>query len=80
MSTHLAQNKLQMFLIRIFFQTHIRIKVRNSISFGANHLLYELRLVRTHCNEQEMSIATTVLQTNSFYAHPEAILLSMLGE
>ena len=58
----------------------MEIKIKNSISYGAKHLLRELQLMRANCNEQEKSLTVPVLQTNSYYAHPEAILLSMLGK
>ena len=61
------------------FQTYVQIKLRNSISFGATHLLFELRCVRMHCTTNEQQILFDVLQNNAYFAHPEAVLLSMLG-
>ena len=36
-------------------------------------------VVRNHCDESEKKIVQKVVQDNGFYAHPEHIILAMLG-
>ena len=58
---------------------YIEIKKKNSISDGSRHRLFEVSAIRNHCDESEKNIVQKVVQDNGFYAHPEHIILAMLG-
>ena len=52
----------------------------NSISYSSRHLLFELKAIKEHCSQSEQKILLKVVQNNSFSAHPEHIILGMLGK
>lgn len=47
---------------------------------GPVHLLTEIQLIKEHCQERERKIAMKTAEFNDYFAHPEAILLSLLGK
>ena len=59
------------------FQVFTRIKYLSSIQWGAVHFFDLLKRARDYCTEDEFAAVAKTLQINSFFAHPENIILSM---
>ena len=61
------------------FQSYAAIKHRSSITDGPRHILDEVKAIRSTCTKTERDIALKSVNNNCYFAHPEAVLLGMLG-
>ena len=66
-------------LIKFSFQSYAAIKYRSSITDGPGHVLAEIKAIRENCTETEQRIALKSVNNNCYFAHPEAVLVAMLG-
>ena len=55
----------------------MKIKYLSTIQLGAVHFFDLLERSRDYCTEDELDAVAKTLQINSFFAHPENIILSM---
>ena len=64
------------YVTQVYFQVWSDVKVRHSIVDGPYHILTLLRLVRQQ-DEVVREIVTPYIQSGAWFAHPEAILVSL---
>ena len=57
----------------------IKVRLRNKIVEGPKHLLLYVQLVEKYCLEEEKAVVQPILQYNGYQAHPECVILSMVG-
>ncbi|CAH2109254.1 unnamed protein product [Euphydryas editha] len=70
---------LATFIIRVYFPIWFSIKLHSSCSYGSKHLFNVI--FRSRYLEQRLKkIIDIVIQRNAYFAHPENILLAMLGD
>ena len=64
----------------IEFQLHASIKLKPMIEDGAGHVLESLRLnTEVQLSPKERTAVMSKLRNNTYFGHPEAVILSMLG-
>ena len=68
------------FCMNVYFPSWFDIKFQNSISEGAKNYYAIMSRLMKFTNGETRNIALKTLERNSFYAHPENILLSMLSD
>ena len=66
------------YVTQVYFPVWFDVKVKHSIVDGPYHILTLLRLVRQQ-SEEVREIVTPYIQTGAWFAHPEAILVSLLS-
>ena len=66
------------YVAQVYFQVWFDIKVKHSIVNGPHHILTLLRLVRQQSQEVRDTV-TPYIQSGAWFAHPEAILVSLLA-
>ena len=66
------------FVSQVYFQIWFDIKVKHSIVDGPHHILTLLRLVRQQ-SEEVKDIVIPYVRLGAWFAHPEAILISLLS-
>ena len=66
------------FVCNVYFHMFFEIKVKHSILDGPNHVVNQLRLLRSQ-PLQVVKIVSPYIQTGAWFAHSEAILLSLLA-
>lgn len=54
------------------------IKKESSLVDGARHLLNEVKLIKQSCDKKTQTILLDVVDRNNYFAHPEAVLTTML--
>lgn len=64
----------------LYFQMHQDIKHREDIVFGAEHLFAEIRRINDNFKGVHRNLLLANVQINCYFAHPENLLLGMLGE
>ena len=68
------------FCIKVYFPSWLEIKLRNTISDGAKHFHAILNPISKFPDRPVRDKALESLERNSFFAHPENILISMLSD
>ena len=62
-------------------QVHAEIKLKPQLEHGPIHLFNELTYInRLQATTEEKNVLRKKLQNNSYYAHPEFVILASLGE
>ena len=56
------------------------IKFENTVTHGAKHLFNLISLIRENATAGEKKTAFKTIQDNAFFAHPENIIVAMIGE
>ena len=64
----------------VSLQVFAAIKYKKSITYGARHLFDQIWYTRQHCTKAEQKAVFRTIQINCFFAHPENIILAMLGK
>ena len=67
------------FCIKVDFPFWLDIKKNATISDGCVHYFNMIRKIATFSHQTIRKIGSSTMQRNSFFAHPENVLLSMLG-
>ena len=67
------------YLIYVWAEVFLTSRHQHSLSLGPRLLLLETILVRTHLTYPERTVVYKSLCTNGQFAHPEAVLLSLLS-
>jgi hypothetical protein len=70
---------LATFIMRVYVPMHLCIKARPSISDGAMHVMMQIELCR-YLRPDLLGIVHKVMSQNSYFAHPEAIMVAMLAD
>ena len=65
-------------MTQVYFQVWFEAKVKHSIVDGPHHIITLLRLVRQQ-SEEVREIVTPYIQSGAWFAHPEAMLVSLLA-
>ena len=68
------------FCVLVYFPSWFEIKCKNKITDGSRNLFIIVKRIKSVPDEKVAEIALSVIQNNAFFAHPENILLSMLGD
>jgi hypothetical protein len=55
------------------------IKLRHRLTDAPVHIYDQIRLTRENCQPEEEKIIRQSIQQNAYMAHPESIILAMLG-
>ena len=55
------------------------IKMKSSLIDAPTHLFDQIRFTREHCEPAEQKVIFDSIQQNSYMAHPESVILTMLG-
>ena len=66
------------YVTQVYFQVWFDIKVKHSIVAGPYHVLTLLRLVRQQ-NKEVRDIVIPYIRSGAWFAHPEAVLVSLLA-
>ena len=69
---------LVIFCLQMYFKMYFEIKVKHHLINGPNHVLTQLRILRTFPKKVQ-DIVTPYIRTGAWYAHSECVLLSLLG-
>lgn len=72
-------NEIVRFIMTVYAPIWFKIKKNSSFTEGAKHFFEMMRLSQT-MPQRSKTIANKVLRRNSFFAHPENILISMLHD
>lgn len=56
------------------------IKLKHRLTDAAAHLYDEITLANKHCQPEEKQVVLSSVQQNGYMAHPESIILAMLGK
>lgn len=67
------------FVLKVYAPLWFTIKTKSSCIHGAKHVFKQIQLIR-YLPSNLKSIVEVVVQRNSYFAHPENILLTMLGD
>ena len=68
------------FCISVYFPTWFETKKQNQINHGAKNFFNLVHRIQQFPHSEIRSIASKVVQRNAFFAHPENVLLGMLGD
>ena len=68
------------FCISVYFPTWFEAKKQNQIIHGAKNFFNLVHRIHQFPHSEIRSIASKVVQRNAFFAHPENVLLGMLGD
>lgn len=68
------------FCIHVYFPSWFDIKKHKTFTNGATNLLNMVKRVNTFYKKEVRDIALKSLQRNAFFAHPENVLVAMLGD
>ena len=66
-------------ITRLCVQVFANIKLKPKLTDAALHIFDEIRLAREHCQPEEKKVVYESIQQNAFMAHPESVILAMLG-
>ena len=66
------------YVSQVYFQVWFDVKVKHSIVDGPHHIITLLRLVRQQRKEFR-ELVTPYIQSGAWFAHPEAVLVSLLA-
>lgn len=69
---------LASFIIQVYGPMWFSIKSEDSIAMGPKHLFKYIQLIREHTEKTIQDIVFPVIERNSYFAHPENVLLAML--
>lgn len=67
------------FVLKVYAPLWFTIKTKSSCIHGAKHVFKQIQLIR-YLPAKLKAIVEDVVQRNSYFAHPENILLTMLGD
>ena len=82
-SKHTTSANLQAiprFCISVYFPTWFKIKKHSQIIHGAKNFFNLVHHIQQFSNSKIRSTVLKVVQRNAFFAHPENVLLGMLGD
>ena len=68
------------FCIKAYFSNFFEVEVKSLITDGPRNLFSKLRRVTQFPDKQVRDIALKVLRHNAFFAHPEHVIIAMLGD
>ena len=68
------------FCIIVYFPTWFEIKNQSQITRGAKNFFNLVHRIHHFSHSKSRSIALKVVQRNTFFAHPENVLLGVLGD
>ena len=75
----LTVRKIIIRLLILCVQVFANIKLKPKLTDAAVHIFDEIRLARENCQPEEKKIVYESIQQNAFMAHPERVILAMLG-
>lgn len=67
------------FVLKVYAPMWFTIKTKSSCIHGAEHVFKQIQLIR-YLPSDLKKLVEAVVQRNSYFAHPENILLTMLGD
>ena len=71
---------LAQFCLKVYFPTWFEIKHYSKLAHGSKNFFNLFQRIAIFSNQKVVETALKVLQNNKFFAHPENILLGMLGD
>jgi len=71
--------RLVNFITKVYVPTLMSAKRLNKVKDGPALLLQEIQAVRQHCTIKERDVLEASIQGNGFFAHHEAVLVSLLS-
>ena len=71
---------LAQFCIKVYFPSWFQIKQNHAITEGAKNLFGIIEKIEKFPNKRIKDISMKVIQRNAFFAHPENVLLAMMGD
>ena len=71
--------RLVRYITKVYTPTLIAAKRQNKVKDGPPMLLLEIQSVRQHCTKKERTVLEPAIQRNGFFAHHEAVLVSLLS-
>ena len=71
---------LARFCIEVYLPSWFNIKAKNFVTDGSKNYFKLLQSIKTFSDEEIRKAAINVLIRNGYFAHPENILLGMLGD
>ena len=67
------------YIINVYAPIFLDIRHHNRVQSAPYHLVKEIQLVKSHCNQEEQEKVFKAVQDNGFMAHHESVLLALLG-
>ena len=67
------------YIIMVYLPTVLSVRMEDNIVAASKHFLMNVILVEKYCLEEEKSVLHPILQFNAYMAHPENVLISMVG-
>lgn len=72
---------LAKYIVGVYWKMHIRVKYENTIMDGPSILFQEVQSQKTLFKDsEELQVLQQSVQQNCYFAHPENVLLAMLGD
>ena len=72
---------LAKYIVGVYWKMHIQVKYENTIMDGASILFQEIQSQKTLFKDsEELQVLQQSVQQNCYFAHPENVLLAMLGD
>ena len=68
------------YCVRVYFSTWFDIKRNNKLTYNSKNFFNLIQRITQLSNEEVKHVALQNVQKNAFFAHPENILLAMLGD
>ena len=68
------------YCVRVYFSTWFDIKRNNKLTYGSENFFNLVQRITQLSNEEVKRVSLQNVQKNVFFAHPENILLAMLGD
>ena len=71
------------FCLKVYFPAWFEIKLvklEHQITNGSKHLFSLIKRINSLSNEEIREVALDALQRNGYFAHPENLLIAMLGD
>ena len=68
-----------LFIIGVYYKQWFHIKRDHRLVDGPRHMLRQVQLVSKYCSAEVRSIVDHYVTRNSYFAHPELILISLLA-
>ena len=68
-----------LFIVGVYYKLWFNIKRDHKLVDGPHHMLKQVQLVSKYCSEEVRAVVDPYITRNSYFAHPELLLISLLA-
>ncbi|XP_063687725.1 uncharacterized protein LOC134820989 [Bolinopsis microptera] len=81
-NSHISEclERMVNFIVNVYYKVFANIKMKSSLIDAPAHLFDQIRFTREHCEPAERKVIFESIQQNGYMAHPESVILAMLGD